>query len=666
MRNILYLLLLFLNPLISQNSADEIVELMGRGINLGNVLSAPIEGNWASAVYEDYFIQLSDAGFTNVRIPVDFYGGSFLDPDYSLNGSERSYSIIEDCNNNSCFSPEINTASDYEGLVDDYYVNQDYLDRVQQVVDWAITHNLIVVLDFHGNKLKEEFIYTFENTQINGVNYYTNPTSSKRLADINKFKAIWRDIANKFKDYSTNNLVFDLINEPYFSISADEMDELNLSLISTIRSTGSNNSTRGIIINGGGATSWQVPFEISSEVLNSDDYLIASFHYYQPFNFTASSREEYNNFVFSEDQKDLITERFTQIKAWSDNNGVPIYLGEFGADNQNGVNYFQGEYGLYGGPNNMDRVEYHRYIAEEAIVNDFAFSAWCSGNKSTKTINLRNDNPNNSSVDPSNGETITLNWIDDVKEALLGCSSYELIQNPNFDCIDINNSWSVLNFGGAYSEYSDGLEESLEESSSFVDVQSLATNNSGFNKVILNNVNYNEDLNGKTINIQFYAKTSTESPASSFKVRIKKGSTGNNYSVSDEIFLSNQYELKEVEFNIDEFYNAFKFQLMCGNEIGHYFFDSFDVNITETNMLVPDYFMQSIKVFPNPSNGVVNFNLDKLNTVNLDVLSINGKTHKTYTSYNSRNVDLSFLDSGIYFLRFYVDNKNIIKKIIIK
>ena len=80
MRNILYLLLLFLNPLISQNSADEIVELMGRGINLGNVLSAPIEGNWASAVYEDYFIQLSDAGFTNVRIPVDFYGGSFLDP----------------------------------------------------------------------------------------------------------------------------------------------------------------------------------------------------------------------------------------------------------------------------------------------------------------------------------------------------------------------------------------------------------------------------------------------------------------------------------------------------------------------------------------------------------------------------------------------------------
>ena len=29
-----------------------------------------------------------------------------------------------------------------------------------------------------------------ENEEINGVNYYTNPTSAKRLADINRFKSI--------------------------------------------------------------------------------------------------------------------------------------------------------------------------------------------------------------------------------------------------------------------------------------------------------------------------------------------------------------------------------------------------------------------------------------------------------------------------------------------
>ena len=639
---------------------------MGRGINLGNVLSSPTEGNWAYPVYEDYFVQLSEAGFTNVRIPVDFYGGSFLNPDYSLNGSERSYTNLDDCANNSCFSSEANSASNYGGSVDDYSVNQNYLDRVQQVVDWAITNNIIVVLDFHGNNLKQEFVYTFQNEQINGVNHYTNATSAKRLADINRFKAIWRDIANRFKDYSTTNLVFDLINEPYFSISANEMNNLNLSLIELVRATGSNNITRGIIINGGGASSWEVPFEISSEVLNSDEYLIATFHYYQPFNFTASSREEYDNFVFSEAQKDLITDRFNQLKVWSENNDIPMYLGEFGADNENGVNYFEGLVGEFGGPFNSDRVEYHRFIAEAAIINEFAFSAWCASNKSTKTINLRNDNPNNSSIDPYTGETITENWIEDVKEALLGCPEDELIQNPDFDCISINNNWTLLNYGGAYAEYSDASEESFEQSSSFVNVQNLATNNSNFNKVILNNVNYNENLNGKTINIKLYAKTSSQSPASSFKLRIKKGSTGNNYSVSPEITLSNEYELKEVEFNINEFYDNFKFQLMCGNELGYYYFDSFDVTISDINMSVEEILSDVIKVYPNPTSGLINLNFNNINNINFDLFSINGKLIMSYTDFRHSQIDFSFLEKGVYFIKFYVDNKIIVKKIIKK
>ena len=666
MRHTFYILLFFLNPLISQTSSEEIVNLMGRGINMGNVLSAPTEGNWAYAVYEDYFVQLSEAGFTNVRIPVDFYSGGFLNSDYSLNGSQRSSINIDGCANNSCFSSNSNTASNYDGSLDDYQVNQEYLDRVQQIVDWAITHNIIVVLDFHGNNLKQEFVYTFQNEQINGVNYYTNPTSAKRLADINRFKAIWRDVANRFKDYSTTTLVFDLINEPYFSVSADEMNDLNLNLIETVRATGSNNLTRGIIINGGGASSWEVPFEISSEVLSSDNYLIATFHYYQPFNFTASSREQYNNFVFSEAQKDLIADRFNQLKTWSENNDIPIYLGEFGADNENGVNYFEGSIGEFGGPFNTDRVEYHRFIAEEAIANNFAFSAWCAGNKSTKTISLRNDNPNNNSINPYTDEIITENWVDDVKEALIGCPDLELIQNPNFDCIDINNSWSLTSFGGAEAVYADAFEESLEESSSFVDVQSLATNNSGFNKVILNNVNYNEDLNGKTINIQFYAKTSSEFPASSFKLRIKKGSTGNNYSVSPEISLSNEYELKEVEFNINEFYDNFKVQLMCGNELGHYYFDSFHVTINSINMSIEENYNQSIRLYPNPTTGLININIKDFNRINFDVFSINGKLIKSYSDYELHQVDFNFLHKGIYFMRFYIDNKVIVKKIIKK
>ena len=40
----------------------------GGGINLGNVLSAPAEGDWAVAVTEQYFIDVKNAGFKNVYI----------------------------------------------------------------------------------------------------------------------------------------------------------------------------------------------------------------------------------------------------------------------------------------------------------------------------------------------------------------------------------------------------------------------------------------------------------------------------------------------------------------------------------------------------------------------------------------------------------------------
>ena len=60
--------------LCSQTSNWEIVQAMGRGINLGNTLSAPVEGNWAPIVHEQYFVDLAEAGFSNVRIPADFFG----------------------------------------------------------------------------------------------------------------------------------------------------------------------------------------------------------------------------------------------------------------------------------------------------------------------------------------------------------------------------------------------------------------------------------------------------------------------------------------------------------------------------------------------------------------------------------------------------------------
>ena len=170
---------------LAQSTSFEIVEEMGRGINLGNVLSAPTEGNWAFSVYEEYFDQVKDEGFSNVRIPVDFFGGTFLNADYTVHGSERTLSSLSNCEDNSCFSDLAGTQNQYDGSIDDYYVNPLYLDRLQQIVDWSMSKGLVTIIDFHGAKLKENFLYTFDQSDINGVNYYSDPTSAKRIADLN-------------------------------------------------------------------------------------------------------------------------------------------------------------------------------------------------------------------------------------------------------------------------------------------------------------------------------------------------------------------------------------------------------------------------------------------------------------------------------------------------
>ena len=63
-------------PIVDQNMLPnavdpaQVIEEMGIGINLGNTLDAPIEGEWALEAQEYYIQAFQDAGFKHVRIPI--------------------------------------------------------------------------------------------------------------------------------------------------------------------------------------------------------------------------------------------------------------------------------------------------------------------------------------------------------------------------------------------------------------------------------------------------------------------------------------------------------------------------------------------------------------------------------------------------------------------
>lgn len=566
----------------------EMVRRMGRGINLGNVLSAPEEGRWAPAATEQYFIDLAEANFTNVRIPMDFYGSR-------TSGDTSTYSALA------------NTSGDFNGSMDDFVVSSTYLDRIEQVVTWSLNRGLITVLDLHGGDLKTEFLHTFNSTN----SHYIEPTSARRAADMMKFNSIWRAIATRFRDYAPE-LIFEIVNEPYFELSSTEMDVLNSGVIPVIRATGGNNTYRNLIIVGGGENSYLAPQQINPVILAGDGNLIATFHYYDPFKFTSSQRDQYDNNTWGTAEEILsVKTHFDSVKNWSDLQGVPIYLGEFGADNANGFDYGSGTLRKInsnasgyadGGPDVQSRVLYHRQVAHEAINRGFSFSAWDSGPTSNKTIHKRSDSNQSSNFDfnsfsvttfepPSvsvstNADTTT--WVSEIKSAILQGGTWPecygpegLVKNPGFGCSPFDQGWSLKLVSNSSAQLTMAGATNARTGNSAAKV--MVSSDLGHNKVMLENRPYVSDLNGKRVTVEVWVK-SVE--AAEFRLQLKViAQTGVEYGQkfpsSDVFTAGSEYQRYIFRHTVGGAIESIQVKVLMGNAPAIFYIDDLSFSIDD-------------------------------------------------------------------------------------
>jgi endoglucanase len=125
---------------------------MRRGVNLGNALEAPTEGDWGYRIAEPHLGTIAAAGFDGVRLPVRW-----------------------------------DAHADADGRVHD-----GFLARVREVVAWALAAGLRVQLDAHHY---DELI--------------TEPARERA-----RFLALWDNIARAFAD-APDTLSFELLNEPH-------------------------------------------------------------------------------------------------------------------------------------------------------------------------------------------------------------------------------------------------------------------------------------------------------------------------------------------------------------------------------------------------------------------------------------------------------------------
>ena len=59
-------------------------ERLRRGVNFGNALDAPNEGDWGMVIQEEYFQQIKEAGFDTIGVPIRWSAHALEEPPYTV------------------------------------------------------------------------------------------------------------------------------------------------------------------------------------------------------------------------------------------------------------------------------------------------------------------------------------------------------------------------------------------------------------------------------------------------------------------------------------------------------------------------------------------------------------------------------------------------------
>ncbi len=204
-------------------------------------------------------------------------------------------------------------------------IDREWMDRVQQVVDYAYSQGMYVIINVHhdGGGDPKFGAWIIEESQ---KDYNTF---------LKKYKNVWKQIAERFKNYS-DYLIFESMNEVGFDTlynknKADAynlINKINQDFVDIIRATGGNNAKRHLLIAG-----YYTDIERTCDSLYKmpDDKAgrcILSVHYYTPWDFcTCDIKHTWGT-------KSEVRQMETLIGKMKKNfvdKGIPVIIGEYAA-----------------------------------------------------------------------------------------------------------------------------------------------------------------------------------------------------------------------------------------------------------------------------------------------------------------------------------------------
>ena len=299
-------------PAAQASTQAEIVAAMGAGWNLGNQLEANINGTpgetaWGNpTITQGLITTVKNAGFKTIRIPISLLSKIGAAPNYTIDAA--------------------------------------WLARIKEVVDYAYSQDMYVLIDLHGDGY---------HTITGG---WLLVDSSDQTTIRAKYKAVWQQIATTFKDYD-EHLIFESMNEVFDGDWDDPLpahyanfNAYNQIFVDTVRQTGGNNATRWLLIPGWntnidftvGDYGFVIPTDNyrSSTIPASEKRIMISDHYYSPWEFcgdTSSSVTQWGSIatdpskVATWGQEDYMDSQLAAVYNKFVTQGYPVVIGEYSA-----------------------------------------------------------------------------------------------------------------------------------------------------------------------------------------------------------------------------------------------------------------------------------------------------------------------------------------------
>ncbi|HYD87982.1 MAG TPA: glycoside hydrolase family 5 protein [Vitreimonas sp.] len=244
-----------------------------RGVNLGNALEAPNEGDWGYRIERAHLAAIAEAGFDGVRLPVRWDAHAEAEAPFAI--------------------------------------DPRFFRRVDAVIDQALEQGLKVQLDLH----------------------HFDALIADAEGQRRRFIALWRQIARRYNQHP-DALVFEPLNEPNGDRWRGEaLALLQRDALAAIRES---NPTRLVVFGPGNwqnieaLRNWSPPE--GANVAVSAHYYEPHAFTHQDAEWLGDSAPRYDRAWGSDAEKRQIAEHIARAARWGASRGHAMQLGEFGVN----------------------------------------------------------------------------------------------------------------------------------------------------------------------------------------------------------------------------------------------------------------------------------------------------------------------------------------------